>query len=515
MKKMKLLCLAAAVLLGHGILIAEPKLPRIFGENMVLQRDIELPVWGWADPGEEVSVDFAGQSKKAEADKNGEWKLKLDKMPASAEGREFKVSSSKQGNPLVLKNVLVGDVWFCSGQSNMEWCVGACNSPDDVKSADFPNIRNIKVSHVSSEMPEKDISASGWRICSPQTVSGFTAAGFFFAREIQKETGIPIGLIDDNWGGTTIEPWCSRESLGSIPELEVIYKAYETKLANYRKLVSEKLPDVEQWVEKVKKALAENKELPKLPLAPNPCSSGPCAIFNAMVAPVIPYGIKGALWYQGESNGGDGDIYFHKMRALIGGWRKLWQEGDFPFYFVQLANYTEGGDGYAKIRCAQTKALSIPNTGMAVIIDIGEANNIHPKNKQDVGKRLALWSLAKDYGKKDLVFSGPLFKEMKIEGNKIRLSFDNLGSGLMIGKKTGLTPTAEDKEAKLKRFAIAGEDKKWVWADALIENDSVVVSSPEVSSPVAVRYAFSANPEGANLYNREGLPASPFRTDNW
>ena len=245
---------------------------------------------------------------------------------------------------------------------------------------------------------------------------------------------------------------------------------------------------------------------------------------NAMIHPFVNFPITGALWYQGESNGGEGESYYHKMHALIGGWRKLWGQGNFPFYFVQLASFqgvTEdpaGGDGWAKLREAQRHSLSIPNTGMAVITDtvpLAEAGDIHPRNKYDVGLRLARWALNRDYGQKELEVSGPLFKALTIEGNKARLAFDHIGSGLMVGKKEGRATAIENSEGKLKRFAMAGADKKWHWAQAVIEKDTVVVSSPEVTEPVAVRYAFQMNPDGANLYNRDGLPASPFRTDNW
>jgi sialate O-acetylesterase len=247
-------------------------------------------------------------------------------------------------------------------------------------------------------------------------------------------------------------------------------------------------------------------------------------MYNAMVAPIVRFPIKGALWYQGESNGGEGVTYYDKMRALIGGWRKVWGQGDFPFYFVQLASYQAvsedpaGGSGWAKLREAQTKSLTIPNTGMAVIIDtvpLAERDDIHPKNKYDVGTRLALWALGRDYGQKQLEVSGPLFKALRIEGGKARLAFDHSGTGLMVGKKEGRTPTVENKGGKLKSFAIAGADKKWVWAEAVIDGKTVTVSSPQVKDPVAVRYAYQMNPDGANLYNREGLPASPFRTDDW
>jgi len=515
--------LVVVLLFGQEPLVAAPRLATIFGDNMVLQREIELPVWGWADPGDEITVTFAGQIRKAIAGSNGEWNLKLDRMIASGEAREFKVSSSKGKAPIILKNVLVGDVWFCAGQSNMAMSMGDCKSPDDTSTAKFPEIRCVKISNVGSWVQDQDVSTSGWSICAPQTVAGFTAVGFFFAREVHQITRIPIGLIDDDWSGSAIEPWCSRASLDGVSDLDAARKMYESKSADYRKALAERLFAIEQWTEALKQSLAENKELPRSPLPHDPAwpRTDPCTIFNAMVAPLIPYGIKGVLWYQGEGNGTEGGSYFHKMRALIENWRTLWQQGDFPFYFVQLTNFMadnqnpEGGDGYAKIRCAQTEALTLPRTGMAVTIDIGDANEIHAKNKQDVGKRLALWALAKDYGKKDIIFSGPIFKEMKTEGSRIRITFDYIGSGLMVGKKIGREPTIEDVGTKLKRFAIAGEDKKWVWADAIIEKDSVVVSSSQVLVPVAVRYAYSADPEGANLYNKDGLPAVPFRTDNW
>ena len=260
-----------------------------------------------------------------------------------------------------------------------------------------------------------------------------------------------------------------------------------------------------------------------MPEVARPAFGDACTMFNSMISPMTRFPIKGVLWYQGESNGGEGDSYGHKMRALVGGWRQVWKQ-EFPFYFVQLANFQNatddpaGGDGWSRLREAQTRSLAIPQSGMAVIIDtvpLKDATNIHPVNKYDVGVRLAHWALNRDYGQKDVVMSGPIFKTMSIEGEKARLSFDYTGSGLMIGVKEGRAPTAEDKNGKLKRFAIAGADKKWFWADAVIDGQTVVVSSPEVKNPVAVRYAFSVNPNGANLYNREGLPASPFRTDAW
>jgi sialate O-acetylesterase len=285
---------------------------------------------------------------------------------------------------------------------------------------------------------------------------------------------------------------------------------------------------VEKWVAEARAALAAPQgEIPSPPQFPNnPLTDAgfPTTLYNGMIHPLAPYGIKGAIWYQGESNGGEGDEYYHKMRALVGGWRKVWNQGDFPFYFVQLANFQHpnpdpaGGDGWAKVRMAQSESLRIPHSGMAVAIDLADAGNpddIHPKNKFDVGERLALWALAHDYGKQDVVFSGPLYKAMKVEDGKIRVSFDSVGGGLMIGKKEGREPAVEVRGGKLRRFAIAGEDRKWHWADAAIDGETVVVSSADVAKPVAVRYAYTMNPDGCNLYNKDGLPASPFRTDKW
>ena len=310
--------------------------------------------------------------------------------------------------------------------------------------------------------------------------------GYFFGRRLQKELGVPVGLVGSNWGGTRIEPWTTLAGFESVPELS-------------------------KQAEQVKNYKADTKV----------GGGHPSAIYNSMVHPLAPLAMRGGIWYQGESNGGEHMSYYHKKHALVNGWRKVFQNDKLAFYWVQLANFQkenqnpEGGDGWAKIREAQTKALDIPGTGMAVITDIGAARDIHPRNKQDVGSRLAQWALHQTYGKKDLVPAGPLYKGQKIEGGSIRLSFDHVGKGLMIGKKTGLEPTAELKDGKLAHFSIAGEDKKWVWAEATIDGDTVVVKSADVPKPVAVRYGFTMNPAKANLYNKEGIPASPFRTDSW
>jgi len=517
------LILCAFAIVTASSATAEVRLPKIFTDNMVLQRDLPVRVWGWAYAGETVSVTLAGKNATTKADEKGQWSLELAALQ-TGENLELTV---KGNNRLTLKNVVVGDIWVCSGQSNMEMDLGGClGAAEDIQAADLPKIRRIKIHHVQAAQPGVDApTATPWQVCSPDTARGFTAVGFYFAREIQQKTGVPIGVVDNNWGGTPIEPWVATEGLELVAELKPAFTARQGAIKAFRAELPKALTQLEGWIAQTRRNLADGTETGLMPAMPtHPGGNGWSGMHNAMIHPFVRLPIKGALWYQGESNGGEGETYSDKMRALIGGWRKLWGQGDFPFYFVQLAsfqNVTEdpaGGDGWAKLREAQRKSLSIPNTGMAVITDtvpLAEAGDIHPRNKYDVGLRLARWALGRDYGQKELEVSGPLFKALNIEGNKVRLVFDHIGSGLMVGKKEGRTAAIENKEGKLKRFAVAGADKKWHWAEAVIENDTVVVSSPEVTEPVAVRYAFQMNPDGANLYNRDGLPASPFRTDNW
>ena len=493
--------LTTIILLSLGLnLSAEVKLPNVIGNDMVLQRDLPVPIWGWADNGEEVTVSFAGQSKTAKPGKNGKWMVKLSALKANSKPA---ILTIKGCNEIKLDNILVGEVWICSGQSNMEWRLnGAMNGKEEVAVADHPLIRLFDVpGHKVSPQPKERLAIpSSWKVCNPQTSGGFSAVGYFFGRRLQKELNVPIGLIGSNWGGTRIEPWTTLAGFESVPEL--------SKEAN-----------------QVKGYKADTKV----------GGGSPSAIYNQMVHPLAPFAMRGGIWYQGESNGGEHISYYHKKHALVNGWRKVFQNKDLAFYWVQLANFRKpnvrvvndpkkefsnaaGGDGWAKIREAQTKALDIPHTGMAVAIDLADAHNpndIHPRNKQDVGGRLAQWALHQTYGKKNLVPTGPLYKSHKIKGSKVHLSFDHVGKGLMIGKKTKLEPTAEVKSGKLEHFSIAGEDKKWVWADAAIDGDTVVVSSKEVKKPVAVRYGFTMNPANANLYNKDGIPALPFRTDDW
>lgn len=502
--------------------IAEVRLPKIFTDDMMLQREHPVRVWGWADAGESVSVTLDGKSATTKSNDKGMWSIEL---PALKSGEKLDMSV-KGNNQITLKNILIGDIWVCSGQSNMEFTLGqSLGAPEDIKAADLPQIRQIKFNKVSSGQAELDApTATPWQVCSPATAGGFTAAGFYFAREIQQKTGVPIGLIYSNWGGTRIEPWTAPAGLAMVEELKPALLARQQALQSYQDQLPKKLDEMEAWIALTRGQLAKGTEITDAPAMPPIPDGGWGGMYHAMIHPIVRFPIKGALWYQGESNGDEGESYYNKMRALIGGWRKQWGQGDFPFYYVQLANFQAvsedpaGGNGWAKLREAQTKSLGIPNTGMAVIIDtvpLAEAGDIHPKNKYDVGLRLARWALARDYGQKNVEASGPLFKALKVDGNKIRLAFDHTGAGLMVGSKDGRNPAVENPQGKIKRFAIAGADKKWFWADAVIDGNLVVVSSPEVKEPVAVRYAFQMNPDGANLYNRDGLPASPFRTDDW
>jgi sialate O-acetylesterase len=501
------------------------KLPNMFSDNMVLQRNKPIAVFGTAAPGEAITMTLDDATAKAKADADGAWSVAL---PARAAGENLTLTVAG-ANTLTLKNLIMGDVWVCGGQSNMEFNLGgSLSAGDDVKIADLPKIRRIKLDHVTAAAPAGDFSRNSgynsWLVCTPQTCSGFTAVGFYFAREIHLQTGVPIGIIDSNWGGTPIENWINAEGAAAVTEMADLKKTYDTAYADYLKRLPVQIEAYEAWIKDARGALAAGKAVPPMPAALE--IPRPFGMYHAMIAPWTRLPIAGAIWYQGESNGGDGDIYMNKMRALIGGWRAAWKQGDFPFYFVQLAAFyggsykpendtPAGGEGYARIRMAQTKTLAVPHTGMACAIDVGDATDIHPRNKFDVGKRLALWALKNDYGKADVVVSGPIFKEAKVDGNKIRISFDYLGGGLMVGKKVGRNPVDEVKDGKLARFAIAGEDKKFVWADAVIDGDTVVVSSAQVPNPVAVRYAYAAFPGGANLYNKAGLPAVPFRTDSW
>ncbi len=659
---------------------ADVRMPGIFGDHMVLQRDIKIPVWGWADAGEDVTVTFGDKNAKTKADADGKWRVDLDK---SAGKSEPQVLTVKGKNTIKFEDVLVGDVWICSGQSNMAMAVGSCiNAEAEAKSADLPQIRHFRVRNTMLPAAASDVNGS-WEVASPANVSGWTAVGFFFGRDLHKHLNMPIGLINTSWGGTRVEAWISREKLATLPGTEGDLKQLdgmgesfdkvmdqhkknaESFLVEYRKLealetdeahlkkYSDPALDDSSWKDietpgnweanghpaldgevwyrrtvdipaswagkdlalelgpideidtsyfngekvggmgtikpldtsfwnvprhyvvpgklvKMGKAViamrivdqmgqggpwggeakdmflapVESKDDLKsrismagkwrhfvafeLPVKPGDPSNPNTAsvLFNGMINGLIPYAIKGGIWYQGESNSGNAYEYRVRFPAMINDWRARWNQGDtstgsgrdFPFFWVQLANFMNAPEKpenseWPVVRESQNKTLSLPNTGTGLAIDIGDAKDIHPRNKQEVGRRLALSALAVAYGEK-LEYSGPVYKSMKVEGDTIRISFDHIGKGL------------EAKGGELKQFAIAGDDpsspngsaaagKNFVWAKATIDGDTVVVKADGVKSPVAVRYAWANNPEGCNLYHKDGLPANPFRTDDW
>ena len=435
---------------------------------MVLQQGQKLPIWGWADPGEAVTVSVAGQSYTTEADKNGAWSLRLKKaLKASKSPVAFTVKGS---NTIDFKDVLVGEVWLCSGQSNMEWPVRSSDNADkEIANAKHPLIRHIKIPHRPSDKEERDVTTDGWLVCSPKTVGNFTAVGYFFARHLQGEIGVPIGLLGCNWGGTRIEPWTTPSGFRSVPAL---------------KDIADKLDTFPQ--KRDNGSINHQSAL---------------ALHNGMISPINPYGIRGALWYQGESNNGEGMLYYEKKKALINGWRDIWNNKKMPFYFVQLAPYKYGGEPtrLAGIWQAQLETLKVPHTGMAVTTDIGNIRDIHPRNKQEVGRRLALWALTKDYGKKGIEYSGPLFKSARFR------------KGTAIARFTHADGLKSTNGQPLSHWEVAGEDEKFAAAQAEIKGNTVVARSDTVKKPKFVRFGYHQEAE-PNLANAAGLPASPFTT---
>ena len=641
MKKLLLLAFSFSALSN---VFADVRLPKFFGDSMVLQRNQVIPIWGWAAKNEKVTVQLGDQKKSVVTGKDGKWRINLDKMSA---GGPFKLLISGK-NSIALNDILIGEVWLCSGQSNMEFTVsGVLNAREEIATSGNQNIRHITVPKAVSGKPADDILQNAdWHSASSATTGNFTAVGYFFAKKLYDELKVPIGLIHSSWGGTDIEPWTSREALENSEEFNSLMKKIPSiNLDSLNKIFKEKLTaDLQKWQGGLPRASAvaswkessfddgswhqmavpsiwETKGLTnidgvvwfrkdiilsaaeagkegtlelsliddidntyingveigstsgynvvrkyKIPsgilkegknviavrindtgggggmygiagdmkitvnqqsqslagqwkyriasvvdakssVAPN---TYPTLLFNAMINPLIPYAIKGAIWYQGENNASRAYQYRKAFPLMINDWRQHWNQGDFPFYFVQLASFnasngnSNNGSAWAELREAQSLTLSLPHTGMAVTTDIGTSDDIHPKNKQDVGKRLAAIALYDAYGKK-IVYSGPIYQSMKVDESKIVLSFSNTGNGLL----------AKDKYGYIKGFEIAGADQKFYYAKAFIQGRGVVVMADSVPHPVAVRYAWADDAGEANLYNEEGFPAGPFRTDNW
>ena len=478
----------------------------LFTDNAVLQQGMKVPVWGTAAAGEKVTVEFAGQKVSTTAT-NGSWMLFLEPLTATAKPQTMVLSGS---NTVTLTNLLIGEVWICSGQSNMERQLGLRNGQKPIvnyeaeaASANYPNLRHFLVKQTTSTNPLSTVSGS-WLVCSPTSVTNFTAVGYFFGRDLMKAKGVPVGLIHTSWGGTPAEAWTSHDALASNPLLSPILQHFSKDVATYADRLAKYQADEPKlkadYTNACAQALAEAKPTPRPPAPPrDPLkdSHSPSVLFNGMINPILPYAMKGVIWYQGESNGGRAKEYRDLFPSMIADWRSVWGEGNFPFLYVQVAPFKKMGP---EIREAQFLTLGkSSNTAMTVITDHGDAEDIHPTQKEPVGQRLALAARALAYGEK-IEYSGPLFSGYKIEGNKVLLSFDHSGKGLV------------SKDGPLKGFVIAGVDKKFVPAQAEINGNTVSVTSPEVSAPAAVRFGWTNVPD-VNLFNAEGLPASPFRTD--
>ncbi|WP_368411299.1 sialate O-acetylesterase [Paludisphaera mucosa] len=504
MRNLRAAGLAAAVAVvggWAGPARADVKLPAIFGDHMVLQRSLPLNVWGWAEPGEDVTVKFHGQTRTTKGGGDGKWSVVLE--PVAAGGPFEMVVSGK--NTVTFNDVLVGEVWVCSGQSNMQWSVAGSTDADlEIAAAKFPNIRLISVPQVGTQEPQKDFKGQ-WKVCSPETVGPFSAVGYFFGRQLYETLGVPVGLINDAWGGSACEAWVPREKLAADPKYKDLLASWEEREKGYEAAKK-------AYEDAKAQAKAEGKPGPKPQDDPDGLMKGnhrPGNIFNGVLLPTIGYGIKGAIWYQGESNAGRAYQYRDLFPLMIQAWRELWGQGNFPFYWVQLADFLpekpEPGDSsWAELREAQTMTIRrLPNTGEAVIIDLGEAKDIHPKNKLDVAQRLARWALARDYGV-NIPYQSPTYKAMEKHDGKVVLTFDHVAGGF-----------APFDVAEPRGFAIAGADKKFVWAQAkIVGPDKIEVWSDKVSQPESVRYAWADNPV-CNLYSGVGLPLTPFRTDDW
>lgn len=503
--------LISAIFLGIGApVLAALTLGSPFTDHMVLQRDMKVPIWGTADPGATLTVDFSDQEKKVTADAQGQWRIALDPLSASSEGRVLTVTDGSQ--KLTCNDVLVGEVWIGSGQSNMDatvskkvkWFAGVNNEESEIAAANYPLIRMFTGEPIRSYEPQSRVPGE-WIVCTPQSVPAFSAVGYFFARQLQKDIHVPVGIIALAYGASSAHAWISRGTLEADPKLKPIVEQFDKAVQEFRANPPEMVAPVlsEDVSAKTQPSAQKNKsqEKPKNAVQdPVQVQQNPTVLFNGMIAPIVPYAIRGVIWYQGETmplNAGSTKLYPHIQATLIREWRQLWGEGDFPFYIVQIAAHEKQSP---EKREAQATVLAIPNTAMAVTIDIGDLKNVHPPNKQDVGDRLARIALANLYGKK-IGYSGPIYKSMKIEGNSIRIFFSHAEEGLAA------------KGGPLKTFVIAGADKKFVPAEARIEGNSVLVSAPSVSSPTAVRYAWENYPEGCNLYNTADLPCAPFRTD--
>ncbi|MGC6426505.1 MAG: sialate O-acetylesterase [Akkermansiaceae bacterium] len=500
-------------LLLASFVSAKLSLPQFFSDGAVLQRDGVAKIWGWSDPGAQVKASFNGKEASAKADEKGHWSLVFKGLEANATGQDLVISNGNESK--TIKNVVVGEVWIASGQSNMEWRVSSSANPkEEIANANDPLLRVYVSGNVATDKPQHDFAGT-WQSTSPETAGQFTAVGYYFARSLRKAIGVPVGVIECAWGGKPVESFISDSVMKALPEAKGLVEKKNNAVKNWNpkaaheQFEKQKVAFEKKLAEWQKEKKGRRPRGPRKPVDPRTNPSLHSTIFNGMIAPIAGYGARGAIWYQGESNANAGSAraYEELLGAMVADWRKRWGT-KLSFYYVQLANFREPTtkpgveSDWVVVQDEMRRALkTIPNSGMAIINDIGAARDIHPKNKQDVGGRLARWALAKDYGKTGHSISGPLFASATTEGNKMIISFDH-GKGLK--SRDG---------GPLKRFEIAGDDGSWHWGQAQLKDGKVVVWNDKILAPKKVRYAWAENPEGANLVNAAGLPASCFTTE--
>jgi sialate O-acetylesterase len=502
---------ALLALLPAALAPAQITLPKFLSDHMVVQRNMPVHVWGMAAPGEQVSVTFRGQTESTSATKLGRWSVYLKPggaggpfdiaikggpAPAVAEGA---APVAKSGDIVTIHDVLVGDVWIASGQSNMQFALeNAASAATDLPKAGIADIRLLIVDDKAADHPQDDLPTTGWAASSPETAKGFSAVAWFFAREIHEREHVPVGVIDSSWGGTTAEAWTRMTALGQDAQINSLFAARGQMMDQAADTALTVKDEDRQRAE----AKAQGKPEPQFPWHAPFESWGPANLWNGMIAPLTGMAIRGVIWYQGESNAGPerAPYYDRVMRDMIEDWRHEWGIGPFPFYYVQIANWNTGPEvNWANVREQQRRTLGERNTAMAVTIDIGTPDNIHPPDKADVGHRLALAARALDYGETGLEYSGPMFRQATVEGGAIRAWFDHAG---------GLTA----KGGPVTSVEIAGTDGKWAAATAHVNGETIIASSPDVPNPVAIRYGWASNPQ-CNLFNSDGLPASPFTSE--
>ncbi len=501
-------CLLLFSLSITATLIAEVQVPKIFGDHMVLQQQKPIVIWGWAEPNEEVTITFSGQTTTTAADKDGNWRTQLPAQQANAQPQTLTIQGS---NTIEFKDVLIGEVWLCSGQSNMEWAVDRCaNAQEEIANGKHPLIRHIKVRRANTAIRRTDIDAE-WQVCSPDTVAKFTAAGYYAARRLQQQLDVPVGIVNSTWGGTRIEPWTCLEGLRQVELLSDLSEATHTRTPGteqHKQAMAAHLQKLDQWMKQANNNLQTNSATAPPPTYPELLSplggrGEATSLYNGMIHPLVGLSIRGVFWYQGEANRQDGMMYFEKKKALIQGWRQIWNQGEFSFYFVQIAPFQYGQDNPTQLPEfweAQNKTQTLPNTGMVVTNDIATLNNIHPPNKQDVGLRLANLALRNDYGRNEIVADSPTMESYTADGNSMRIKFRDTGGGLQ----------SRDGQAVSHFQVIGAGSNGFQPATATIDGDSIVLTSDQVDQPIAFRFAWNKT-AAPNLMGKSGLPVAAFR----